>query len=61
MVNLPYCNGARASSDDFSVNLPESSAIASVSALKVEPISYTPVVSRLMRVGSSASRGLLES
>ena len=36
--------------------LPESSAIASVSALKVEPISYTPVVSRLMRVGIDAPR-----
>ena len=40
---------------ELSVTLPESSAIASVSALKVEPISNTPVVSRLMRVGSSAS------
>jgi hypothetical protein len=41
--------------------LPESSAIAMVSALKVEPISNTPVVSRLMRVGSSASFGLFGS
>ena len=46
---------------DLSVILPESSAIATVSALKVEPISNTPVVRRLMRVGSSASRGLLGS
>ena len=46
---------------ELSVILPESSAIASVSALKVEPISNTPVVRRLMRVGSSASRGLLGS
>ena len=29
-----------------------------VNALKVDPISNTPVVRRLMRVGSSASRGL---
>ena len=53
--NRPKCIGPCASNDDLSVNLPESSAIAMVKALKVEPISYTPVVSRLMRVGSSAS------
>ena len=61
IVCLPYCSGKRASNADLSVILPESSAIATVSALKVEPISNTPVVRRLMRVGSSASRGLLES
>ena len=32
-----------------------------VSALKVEPISNTPVVSRLMRVGSFATFGLFGS
>ncbi len=37
---------------------PVSRPIARVSALKVEPISNTPVVSRLMRVGSLASLGL---
>ena len=41
--------------------MPESSAIASVSALKVEPISNTPVVRRLMRSGSCASFGLFGS
>ena len=61
MSNLPKRSGMRASNDDLSVTLPESSAIAMVNALKVDPISYTPVVSRLMRVGSSASRGLLGS
>src|SRR5436189_99069 len=46
---------------ELSVNLPLSSPIASVSALNVEPISNTPVVSRLMRVGSFASFGLFGS
>ena len=54
MSNLPKRSGMRASKEDVSVTLPESSAIAMVKALKVEPISKTPVVSRLMRVGSSA-------
>ena len=53
--------GMRASKDELSDTLPESSAIAIVSALKVEPISYTPVVRRLMRVGSLACCGLLGS
>ncbi len=43
------------------VNLPESSAIAVVSALKVEPISNTPTLIRLIRSFSSASTGLLGS
>ena len=32
-------SGMRASNDELSVTLPESSAIATVNALKVEPIS----------------------
>ena len=59
MSNLPKRSGMRASNDDLSVTLPESSAMAMVKALNVEPISNTPVVSRLMRVGSKASCGLL--
>ena len=43
------------------LNLPESSAIAVVSALKVEPISKTPTLIRLMRSFSSASTGLFGS
>ena len=43
------------------LNLPESSAIAMVSALKVEPISNTPTLIRLMLPLSSASTGLLGS
>ena len=61
IANLPYCSGWLASNEDLSVTFPESSAIATVSALKVEPISNTPVVRRLMRVGSSAWRGLFGS
>src|SRR5262249_27399071 len=41
----------RASKESRKPILPESSAIASVSALKVEPISNTPVVSRLTQFG----------
>ena len=50
IANLPYCSGWLASNADLSVIFPESSAIARVSALKVEPISNTPVVSRLIRL-----------
>ena len=46
---------------ELMVTLPESSAIAVVSALKVEPISKTPTLMRLMRSVSSASTGLFGS
>ncbi|MCY1243901.1 hypothetical protein D9M72_569420 [compost metagenome] len=43
------------------LNWPESSAIAVVSALKVEPISKVAAAMRLMRSGLSASAGLFGS
>ncbi|MCY1313872.1 hypothetical protein D9M70_644440 [compost metagenome] len=57
MRKRPKASGLLASMTERRVNWPESSAIAVVSAWKVEPISKVAAAMRLMRSGFSASTG----